>query len=425
MKKTTFLTNSVLFAIVISFCFWACLKDSGTRTYKIYRPVIQKTADIRNGIQVENAAAIINPGKMFLLGNNIYLNENGKGIHIIDNTNPANPINKQFIKIPGNYDLAVKGNTLYADCYTDLIVIDISNPAVSKVVSFLPDLFPDKRYVSGFYFDSGYIATNWIEKDTTFNISISEGKGIWRNGGFITPIFMNMMAQSGVSSDSKAGSTGIAGSMSRFAIQNDWLYAVSTFSLNVINIASSNQPVKANKIQLGFNTETIYPFQDKLFIGSQTGMSIYSVSNPSTPSYISGFAHARLCDPVIADDNYAFVTLRSTGNICVGTQNELDVIDISNINSPHLMNTILLTQPHGLSKDGNTLFVCDGNAGLKIFDASTPYFPKLIQTIPLPETFDVISHNGIALVSAKDGLYQFDYSNPAQTKQISKIGLSN
>ena len=51
-----------------------------------------------------------------------------KGIHILDNTTPANPKNVAFIDIPGNMDLAVKGDILYADLYTDLVTLDISNP---------------------------------------------------------------------------------------------------------------------------------------------------------------------------------------------------------------------------------------------------------------------------------------------------------
>jgi hypothetical protein len=171
--------------------------------------------------------------------------------------------------------------------------------------------------------------------------------------------------------------------------------------------------------------ETIYPFQDKLFVGSQTGMNIYSVANNSVPTYVRGFSHARLCDPVIADDKYAFITLRSTANICLGTQNELDVVDVSSVNNPKLLKTVSLAHPHGLCKDGNILIVCDGEAGLKIFDVSNPINPLLIKTIEMPETFDVIAENKLAIVSAKDGIYQFDYSIPTQTKLISKTSIAN
>ena len=63
-----------------------------------------------------------------MYGNYIFLNEVNKGVHIIDNSNPAKPSIKAFINIPGNVDIAVKGSTLYADLFADLVVVDISNP---------------------------------------------------------------------------------------------------------------------------------------------------------------------------------------------------------------------------------------------------------------------------------------------------------
>ena len=43
----------------------------------------------------------------------------------------------------------------------------------------------------------------------------------------------------------------------------------------------------------------------------------------------------------------------------------------------------------------------------------------------MAEANDVIAFNHIALVVAKDGLYQYDYSNAADIKLLSKIAVSN
>ena len=83
------------------------------------------------------------------------------------------------------------------------------------------------------------------------------------------------------------------------------------------------------------------------------------------------------CDPVIADEKYAYVTLR-TGTTCNGVNNRLEILDIANINSPSLVKTYEMTNPHGLSKDGNLLFVCDGANGLKVYNASDVNNLKLI-----------------------------------------------
>jgi hypothetical protein len=170
--------------------------------------------------------------------------------------------------------------------------------------------------------------------------------------------------------------------------------------------------------------ETIYPFKNKLFIGSQSGMFIYSLNNPDKPVEEGQFNHVRACDPVIADDNYAYVTLRS-GSVCAGFNNELDILNLNNLSNPTLLKVYSLTNPHGLSKDGNTLFICDGRDGLKVYNASNVSDLKLIKKIDGVETFDVITLGGIALVVAKDGLYQYDYTNLNDIRMLSKISLTN
>ena len=113
----------------------ACIKDNcrEKRTYTFYEAVYKTKAAVREDIKSGVSRPVENPGKIYTLGKYIFLNEIDKGIHVIDNTNPSQPRNIAFIAIPGNMDIAIKGNTLYADLYTDLVAIDISNPASVKL----------------------------------------------------------------------------------------------------------------------------------------------------------------------------------------------------------------------------------------------------------------------------------------------------
>jgi hypothetical protein len=188
----------------------------------------------------------------------------------------------------------------------------------------------------------------------------------------------------------------------------------------VFNISQPHDPVFSNKVSIGWGIETIYPFKGNLFIGSTAGMFIYNTTNPAQPARVSSFQHARSCDPVIADDNYAFVTLRS-GTFCNGFTNQLDVINITNLSSPTLVKTYQLQNPHGLSKDGTTLFICDGKGGLKVFDAADVNNIKLLQTSTGIDAYDVIAMNNLAIVVGKDGLYQYDYTNRNNLRLLSKV----
>lgn len=422
MKKL--LICSLCLLIISSFS--SCIKDSCTHTnsYTWFVPIYKTTAEVRDNIKTSAARAIKVPGKLFIIGKYIFLNEINKGIHIINNSNPAAPVNAGFIDIPGNIDIAVKGNTLYADLYSDLVTLDISNPlnVVNKKIT--DNVFPHRYF--GFNADSTKIIYDWERHDTTITTACSQDGWTGYNGGIYFATNDALFNSSAASNAGFIGGSpsGIAGSMARFALMNNYLYTVGNAQLQVINIAETNNPVVVNTVNLNWGIETIYPFKDKLFIGSNTGMFIFKTTNPEAPVQLSQFTHARVCDPVIADSNYAFITLRD-GTTCAGFLNELQIVDITNLTAPVLLKKFNMTNPHGLSKDGNLLFICDGKDGLKIMDASDFNNLLLVKQFRDMETYDVIAWNKLAIVVASDGLYQFNYSDVKNIKLLSKIAVIN
>jgi len=404
---------SILSVCCIIFLFQGCLKDKLTHTYTLLIPVYKDKAEVYANIKSNAPEAIESPGKIFIYGNYIFLNEVDKGVHIIDNSDPAKPVEKAFIDIPGNLDIAVKENTLYADLYSDLVAVDISNPLQVKFKKYIPNVFPERNYSNGFIADSSRIIVDWIKKDTTVNLPPSR-KYILYDAG------LNARLDGVVSS---APITGIGGSMARFTIVNDYLYSVNYSTLGTFNISNTNDPQKIRTSTLGWNIETIYPFKDKLFIGSTNGMFIYDISNPASPKQVSVFTHARSCDPVIADGDNAYITLHD-GTSCLGFNNQLDIVNISNLLSPVLIKTYAMTHPHGLAIDDRNLFICDGRDGLKMYDASNPSNIVLKKQVTGIETYDAIAWNNNLIVVAKDGLYQYDYSDPNNLIQKSKLTLT-
>jgi hypothetical protein len=423
MKKLFNNFISIGSLLVIIFFASGCVKDNITRTYtySYYLPVYKTTAEVRANIKSNSPQQVVNPGKIVLLGSYIFLNEIDEGIHVIDNSNPASPRNVAFIDIPGNMDLALKGNTLYADLYTDLVTLDISNPLNAVVKKYNEGVFPYRSYGNGFYNDSTKIIADWVKIDTTITEKLNDGSRFV----YPTTAYMDVAANYSSSGSKNSGSpVGKGGSMARFAIVNNYLYTVDDNNLNVFNITNSNEPSFSNKLMVDYHVETIYPFEDKLFIGSNNGMFIYNIeSSPANPVKSGEFTHSRSCDPVIADGQYAFVTLHS-GTTCLGFNNELDVVKLNNLIDASLIKVYNLTSPQGLSKDGNLLFICDGSDGLKIYDASDVSDLQLIKQFSNIETYDVIAYNHIALVVAKDALYQYDYSDVNNIHLISKIGIT-
>lgn len=404
-----------LIPLVFLFFFQGCLKDKMLKTYTILKPVYKSKTEVYANIKSNAPAEVKKPGKIFLYGNYIFLNEVDKGVHIIDNSNPANPVLKAFINIPGNIDIAVKGNTLYADLYTDLVVVDITDPMNARFVKYFSGIFPERTYTNGFIADSSRVIVDWISKDTTIRID-----------NYCSRCDYLMASQlGGPSAGPMTGpsAVGLAGSTARFSILNDYLYTVNRSRLTSFNISNTIAPVQTSNLLIGWNIETIYPFLNKLFIGSMTGMFIYDVTNPGSPVLQGQFSHVQSCDPVIADGNYAYVTLRA-GNNCGNSRNQLDVLNITNMSSPTLTKSYSLTNPAGLSKDNNLLFICDGKSGLKIYDATNPVNLTIKQEIKDLEPFDAIAYNGNLLVVAGDGLYQYQYSFAGGVIFKSKIAVN-
>jgi hypothetical protein len=418
MKYTTTRVIAALL-IALPICFSACVKDDCKQkyTYTYYEPVYITKTEARTNVKSNRSRKLENPGKIYIRDKYIFLNEVDKGIHIIDNSNPKNPQNVAFITIPGNQDIAVKGNFLYADMYSDLLTIDISNPLQVQLKNYLENVFPFRNFgLGGYGANDIRIVADWIRKDTTITSSCEETAYDFRNiyGGVV---WFLASSSSPVKSVSPIGR---GGSMARFTLVNDRMYSVSTNSLDVFNVSTPENPVKGAKVNLEWNIETIYPFGNKLFIGSQTGMFIYDITNPDAPQASGQFTHARSCDPVIADNDYAYVTLRS-GSACTGFSNQLDVIRLNNLANPTLVKTYPMDNPHGLSKDGNLLFICDGSSGVKVYDATNNEKLTLVKHIDDFDAYDVIAYNQIALIIGKDGLYQYSYSSPTNIKQLSKI----
>src|ERR1044072_4880216 len=102
---------------------------------------------------------------------------------------------------------------------------------------------------------------------------------------------------------------GSGGSTARFAISGNYLYTVDNANLKVFDISTANDPVLKNTVPVGFEIETIYPFKDKLFIGSTSAVHIFSINNPEQPQKLSTAISPeviRRCDPVVAKDTVAY-----------------------------------------------------------------------------------------------------------------------
>ena len=424
--RITLITIVILF--VIGFFSTGCTdKCEIDRQYTYFKPVYQTTEEIRSAVSVENPQGVNQPGKIYFKEGILFINEVGKGIHLIDNTNPRFPRPLAFINIPGNFDIAAKGNYLYADSYIDLLVFDISDIENIKEVKRVEGAFQDFANLP-FYFDlSNGVITSYEEASVEEIIEADcESANIMMAGeafvnGAVSSRF-DYVASTSASAPSTSPAAGVAGSMARFAIYQDYLYTIDASSLYLFDISQLDEPVKGPHIQVGWGIETLFPYEDKLFIGANNGMHIYDNANPEAPEHLSTYEHIQSCDPVVVEGDYAFVTLRS-GTECQGFTNQLEIVDISDLRNPTLFKSYAMQNPHGLGVDGKCLFICEGEFGLKLFDKTdlTTIDQNMVAQYTNMHAFDVIPLNGVLMMIGEDGFYQYEYDCEGKLELLSTI----
>lgn len=82
-----------------------------------------------------------------------------------------------------------------------------------------------------------------------------------------------------------------------------------------------------------------------------------------------------------------------------------------------------MTNPKGLGIADKTLFICDSQDGLKVYNAQDVMTIGENQLAHFSNihAFDVIPYNNRLLMIGSDGLYQYDYSNLSNISLLSRI----
>lgn len=405
--------------------FSGCLRDECTTTQTFIRfdPIYKSPAEIRTGISVSGPRDLKKPGKIYAFKQYLFINELQEGIHIIDNADPSNPRNIAFWNITGNVDMAIRGNFLYADQYIDLLTIDIkdfNNPVLvcRQQNAFQLHGFDPAR---GFLVD--YQQTSITEKVNCTDPRFGQRWFRAENGGALIDVVFadNSSGFSNGGVKNVVAAAGVGGSYARFGLYNDFLYTIDNSTLRTWGVSGACV-TRLDSVIVGWNIETIFPWKDRLFIGSQTGVFVFNNSNPRRPVLEATFSHATGCDPVVCDENNAYVTIHD-GTTCHGTFNQLDIINITRLPTATLDKSYPMKKPKGLALAGKYLYLCDD--GLKIYDRSNPLDMKELSHTKGVETYDVIALDDTHLLVIGDGGFlQYDVSNPEKPKQISKIGVN-
>jgi len=412
--------------LTVGLCISSCL-DKYSEELMMNTPVYMDYATFRSSVKSSQTRDLVQPGKICFKDQYLLIVEYREGIHVIDVSNPANPQNKVFIEVPGCVDIAIKDNILYTDSYIDLVAIDMSDINRPKEINRVQNIFPytvptaeDETLPYAPVEQEKGLVIAWEAKREKreleqryypvypkYDYALSESSSSWRlsyTGGGSTVAF------------------GKSGSMARFGLYDRYLYIVDNNMLFIMDVENAGTPIRIGGQSLGGNIETLFVYDDHLFFGTPSGMLVYSLRIPSTPEFKGNFWHVTACDPVVVQDGYAYITLRS-GTSCNSTNiNRLDIVKCSgDYKTFELANSYNLSEPYGLGIDGNLLFICDGSAGLRVYDATEKYQIHPLKTFASIKTYDVIPVGGYLFMIGNDGFYMYDYSDINNIRQIGHI----
>ena len=438
MKRIDFLKISVLgFCLLLASCSLfkdEIIDDREMVDVAYFVPQYETTAQLAAKVTVESPKDYAEAGKIVTYQNYIFINKPNEGIHVVDNSNPAAPVNLHFINIPGSLDLTIIDDHLYSDMFSALVVFDISDVT-------LPDLIEDFTVEEVFYYNPYRTLDNVSRPEVGYDYtqyeSIDDSRGIvtgWeveiRQEPLEDQILYLRLEDTAIaettSSDQANGFNEVstAGSMTRFLPIDRYLYTINFNELVLFSIGDNYQPSRFARLDTGTQAETLFQLNNLLFVGSTTGMLMYDVTSPSNPNYLNSIEHFRSCDPVVADENYAYVTLRG-GTNCFTETNELQIIDIRTPEELSVVARQVMFNPHGLAIHEDYLLVCDGTAGLKVVDVNNREQPEILSTDNIPFAYDIIVDFPSALVVGEGVLYQYDLSNLPEIVKTNELVLTN
>lgn len=406
-----------VFAIAI---FASCENDdSNSEKVQFAVPTIKSLTKIRSNVSITGAKTTSSDGKIYVSENYLFYIAQEEGVHIYNNQNPAAPVNTAFINLEGVHDIAVKGNYLYADNFVDLLVFDISNinnitlvQTVENSISFSPT-YPTQ---AAFYDYTVYPVEGEII--TGFKLQL-------KNKPNDSEVIFANDALAGFES-SAANTVGTGGSYAKFQINNNALYTVDSYQLNVFNITDPENTFFDKSVSMtiwinGGIFETLFIQKETLFVGATTGMYTVDASDEFNPNFVGGFSHATACDPVVVFGNTAYITVRG-GSSCGAIEDQVNVIDVTDIANPSLLSTTLLSQPYGLGIRNGVLYVCCGTNGLKVFNAANSANLTLENTYN-ENVKDVIPLDSHLIVVGKNKIIQYNYGVNFTLIPISEISF--
>lgn len=229
--------------------------------------------------------------------------------------------------------------------------------------------------------------------------------------GLIFIIFVLACEGDGSDFSPELGGTGVGGSLAKFTISNNQVIVLNGNEVKQYDILSNGQLSAKHTLQIFGQLETIFPYADKILIGSSDAVYFLEFDDDGLLSILSTYGHLTACDPVVASNGIAFSTLK-VSDCRAGTDDFLEAIDISDISNPQVLRVYDTQAPFGLAIKGSFLFVCEkGGLTMYSFSPEGNLVEMDFMTIEGAVPLDIIVNNTYLIVRTDQGIYNVQFSD--------------
>ena len=243
-------------------------------------------------------------------------------------------------------------------------------------------------------------------------------------------LFAALLVACGKDTFQNIDTAGQSGSITRFAIYNNYMYVLNLNEVQTYNLGQDNKPVLFHTLATDYGLETIQVYDGSIYVGSTTALYILDITRPGAPTLLSktdpdAFDFVERCDPVVIKNNYVYSTLKVIQNSCgtISANSALVVYDITDKVAPFVVSEILMNIPNGLGYNETHLFVCDeGVDQVVVFDLENPGNPTPTNfNISITDPVDLIINGKTMIVSTKTDFQIYDISDVANIKRTALI----
>jgi hypothetical protein len=246
-----------------------------------------------------------------VVGNYAYMTGGTDGFHVVDVSNPANPVRVGGYGTSGvATHVAVSGNYAYvSDYYAGLQVTDVSNPT-------------NPVRVGGYDTTNGHV--NGVAVSGNYAYVADEGLGVGVGAG------LQVIDVSNPTNCVRVGGCAIFGGALRVAVSGNYAY-VADFEagLHVIDVSNPTNCVRVGGYATSGVAYGVAVAGNYAYVADRwAGLQVIDVSNPTSPVRVGGYDTSwHVCNMAVSG-NYAYVA--DMGADLTGVGAGLQVIDVSN-----------------------------------------------------------------------------------------------